>query len=51
MGVTREGVEGGKNALYKPGEVYIVNKDGWLVKVDDVTKLVYGYENNKSCQD
>jgi hypothetical protein len=45
MGVTREGVVGGKSALYKPGEVYMVNKDGWLVKVDDVAKLVYTYEN------
>lgn len=34
--------------LYKPGEVYIVGADGWLHKVDDVTALIYKYENSQS---
>ena len=31
--------------LYKPGDVFIVNEHGWLVKVDDLTKLIYNYES------
>ena len=39
--VEREAFEKG---LYKEGDVFIV-RDGWLVKVDDLTKLIYQYEN------
>lgn len=31
--------------LYKTGDVFIVDKNGILRKVDDLTKLVYNYEN------
>ena len=33
--------------LYKPGEVYIVNQDGWLVKTDEVNTLLIKYEEGK----
>ena len=26
--------------LYKPGDVFIVDKDGWLIKVDKLTEMV-----------
>ncbi len=31
--------------LYKAGDVFIVDPNGILRKVDDLTKLVYNYEN------
>ena len=39
------GDEGWKNelidkGLYRPGDVFIVDKDGWLVKVDKLTEMV-----------
>jgi hypothetical protein len=47
MGVNRDGTP--KNShLYKPGDVFIVNENGWLCKVEDVTALVLKYEMNKA---
>ena len=47
MGVNRDGTP--KNShLYKPGDVFIVNENGWLCKVEDVTALVMKYEMNKA---
>ena len=34
--------------LYKPGDVFIVDENGWLRKVDEVTAMIYNYEN-KAC--
>ena len=31
--------------LYKPGEVYIVGKDGWLYKTDELNVLLLKYES------
>ena len=31
--------------LYKPGDVFIVNKNGWLVKTDEVNALLLKYES------
>ena len=33
--------------LYKPGDVFIVNEHGWLVKTDEVSALLLKYENSK----
>ena len=33
--------------LYKPGDVFIVNESGWLVKTDELTTLVKKYENER----
>jgi hypothetical protein len=47
MGVNRDGTP--KNSyLYKPGDVFIVNENGWLCKVEDVTALVMKYEMSKA---
>lgn len=34
--------------LYKPGDVFIVNEAGWLVKSDEVNALLLKHEKNKS---
>ena len=49
MGYGPNGEPGVKEGrpLYSPGEVYIVGKDGWLRKVDQLSELVYNYENKK----
>jgi type II secretory pathway component PulC len=31
--------------LYKTGDVFIVDNNGILRKVDDLTRLIYNYEN------
>lgn len=36
-----------EKGLYKPGDVFIVNENGWLVKTDEVNVLLLKYENNK----
>ena len=36
--------------LYKPGDVYIVNQDGWLIKTDEVNALLLKHESNKKTQ-
>jgi hypothetical protein len=33
--------------LYKPGDVFIVNENGWLVKTDELTTLVKKYEHER----
>ena len=31
--------------LYKPGDVFIVNESGWLVKTDEVNALLLKHES------
>ena len=31
--------------LYKPGDVFIVNENGWLIKTDEVNALLMKYES------
>lgn len=33
--------------LYKPGDVFVVNEKGWLVKKDELTVLMMKYEEGK----
>jgi hypothetical protein len=47
MGVNRDGTPKSSH-LYKPGDVFIVNENGWLCKVEDVTALVMKYEISKA---
>ena len=35
-------------ALYRPGDIFIVNENGWLCKVEDVTALMMKYEASRS---
>jgi len=33
--------------LYKPGDVFVVDEEGWLRKTDELSILVAKYEANK----
>lgn len=33
--------------LYKPGDVFIVDANGWLIKTDEVNALLLKHESNK----
>lgn len=49
MGFDKEGNCGEKSQpLYQPGDVFIVNKHGWLVKQEDLTAMVLKYESSKN---
>ena len=47
MGVNKDGTQKG-HWLYKPGDVFIVNENGWLVKSDQLSAMVIKYEKEKS---
>jgi hypothetical protein len=47
MGKNKDGSDKGY-ALYRPGDVFIVNEDGWLCKVEDVSAMVIKYEASKN---
>lgn len=36
-----------EKGLYKPGDVFIVDENGWLVKTDEVNALLIKHESNK----
>jgi len=36
------------HALYRPGDVFVVDKGGWLCKVEDVAAMIMKYEAKKS---
>jgi hypothetical protein len=48
MGVGKDGTPK-DHYLYKPGDVFVVNENGWLVKTDDLSLLMQKYKmkNNK----
>ena len=46
MGVQKDGTPK-DHWLYKPGDVFIVNENGWLVKSDEVNTLLMKYEKEK----
>lgn len=46
MGVQKDGTKK-DHYLYKPGDVFIVNEHGWLIKTDEVNALLLKYEGNK----
>ena len=43
MGKQQDGTDKGYH-LYKPGDVFIVNEHGWLMKTDQVSTLLKKYE-------
>ena len=47
MGVQKDGTPK-DHWLYKPGDVFIVNEAGWLVKTDEVNALLLKHESNNS---
>ena len=46
MGVAKDGTPK-ENWLYKPGDVFVVDENGWLRKTDELTVLLAKYELNK----
>ena len=46
MGLMKDGSKK-ENYLYKPGDVFIVDNNGWLKKTDEVNALLLKHENNK----
>jgi hypothetical protein len=47
MGVARDGSPR-DHWLYKPGDVFIVNENGWLIKSDELSAMMIKYEKEKS---
>lgn len=49
MGFDRDGNPGDKSQpLYQPGDVFIVNKHGWLIKQEELTSMILQYEAKKN---
>ena len=48
MGIRKDGTRN-DHWLYRPGDVFVVNENGWLVKTDDLSLLMQKYKmkNNK----
>ena len=46
MGVCKDGTRK-ENFLYRPGDVFIVNEHGWLMKTDELTTMLKKYEQQK----
>ena len=44
MGKNQDGSEKGY-ALYRPGDVFVVDENGWLRKIDEVNALLLKYES------
>ena len=47
MGVAKDGTLK-EHYLYKPGDVFIVNENGWLVKTDELSVMISKYEASKN---
>jgi|TARA_B100001094_G_scaffold35908_1_gene29964 hypothetical protein len=47
MGIAKDGSHK-DHYLYRPGDVFIVNEHGWLVKTDEVNTLLKKYEEGKA---
>ena len=47
MGVCKDGTLK-ENYLYKPGDVFVVNENGWLVKTNELAVLMAKYEQGKN---
>ena len=51
MGLDKQGKPGNKtHPLYQPGDVFIVDENGWLRKTDQVNALLLKHESNKKKQ-
>ncbi len=46
MGVCKDGTRK-ESFLYRPGDVFIVNEHGWLMKTDELTTMLKKYEQQK----
>jgi hypothetical protein len=52
MGFSKDGKSKDRkeNPLYRPGDVFIVNESGWLVKTDEVNALLLKHESTQKTQ-
>ena len=50
MGEMKDGTKK-KTALYKPGDVFIVNEGGWLVKSDELSAMILKHDTKKAAND
>ena len=51
MGLDRQGNPGNKDhPLYQPGDVFVVDANGWLRKTDEVHALLLKHQSNKTKQ-
>lgn len=50
MGIDKEG-NSKSNWLYKPGDVFVVNESGWLIRQDDLTAMLMKYQAEKNKDD
>ena len=51
MGLDRQGNPGNKERpLYQPGDVFVVDTNGWLRKTDEVHALLLKHQSNKTKQ-
>ena len=53
MGLSKDGKSKDRkeNPLYKPGDVFIVSEDGWLVKSDQLSAMILKHETTKAAND
>ena len=47
MGVSKDGTPK-DHYLYKPGDVFIVNENGWLMKSDQLSAMVMTYDKKST---
>ena len=46
MGLMKDGSKK-ENVLYKPGDVFVVNDSGWLIKTNELAVFMAKYEESK----
>jgi len=50
MGLMQDGTTK-ESVLYRPGDVFIVNEGGWLVKSDQLTSMILKHDTKKAAND
>ena len=52
-GAQKGGKDGTKkeSVLYRPGDVFIVNEGGWLVKSDELSAMILKHDTKKATND
>ena len=50
MGLKQDGTKK-ESVLYRPGDVFIVNEGGWLVKSDELSAMILKHDTKKAAND
>jgi len=50
MGEMKDGTKK-EIVLYRPGDVFIVNEGGWLVKSDEISAMILKHDTKKAAND